>query len=384
VLPTVEQHSIAELLNSIKGWRVNLSAVSSYEEALKAMDKRQYDVYLVYHQLPESNGIEFLRKTENLRIAIESSASLPVILVMSDLEPDFASKAIKSGAADCLAMNHLTIFRLRQAVENAYEKFLLRKSIYEHRINLEKTHRQLQHKAQEIHSFYFTLSHELKTPLTSAREFLALMLDGIAGKLSAEQLEYIKLAKDSCDNLAAIVTDLIDTSHLDDGNLFINQKTALIEGIIVNAIDAKQSQAKQKGISISANFEKNMHPVLIDVKRIKQVMMHLLDNAIKYSPEGGKVEIKASNYQDEPAEILVEIIDNGCGIEEQHLPYIFDRLYQVKCDLVNKDVGLGMGLNLCKELIHLHHGEIWVESIAEKGSVFSFTLQAISHSEKES
>lgn len=133
--------------------------------------------------------------------------------------------------------------------------------------------------------------------------------------------------------------------------------------------------AERKGISLHDEIKHSLPDVYIDEQRITQVLTNLLTNAFKFTEDGGKVHVKVGDSADASESVLVSVVDTGRGIEADQLPHIFDRLYQVKRSDSHGEGGLGLGLNICKELVTLHKGNLWVESTPGAGSTFSFNVR---------
>ena len=244
---------------------------------------------------------------------------------------------------------------------------------------LERTNRDLLRRNQEIQNFYHTLSHELKTPLTSAREFVSIVMDGLAGPLTREQTEYLSIAQESCDHLRVCIDDLIDATRLETGKLALELKPAAFGPLLHRTLTTFRTRAAEKNVALVAEIPADLPDIPIDEVRITQVVTNLLNNAIKYTPSGGTITVKAGDAPDCVDLIEVSISDTGCGIKPEDQERIFDRLYQVKAGDATTEQGVGLGLYLSRELIQLHGGSIRVASEPGKGSTFSFLLPRSRH-----
>jgi len=238
---------------------------------------------------------------------------------------------------------------------------------------LEKTNLDLVMRNQEIQFFYHTLSHELKTPLTSAHEFVSIVMDGLAGEVNETQLSYLRIAKESCMQLAVYINDLLDATRLETGKLHVELHPASVEAVIQRAITMIQPAAAAKKIHLSAELDANLPDAVVDKSRILQILTNLLNNAVKFTPEGGSIVVKLA-LDPIRSEARISVTDTGCGIPTDQVEHIFDRLYQVKAGDTTSKGGIGLGLYLCRELVLLHGGKIWVESELGKGSIFSFVI----------
>src|ERR1044071_4218382 len=241
-------------------------------------------------------------------------------------------------------------------------------------VKLERSNKLLSQRNQEIQNFYHTLSHELKTPLTSAREFISITLDGLAGPINDTQKEYLNIAKESCDQLRACVNDLLDATRLETNKLALELKAIAVPALIQRVVASMGWMAAEKKIELRHVLQTGMQDVTLDEHRITQVLTNLLSNAIKHTPETGSIVITARDAPRRSELIEVSIKDSGKGIPREEHERIFDRLYQIKAGDAATEQGVGLGLYLCRELVQLHGGNIWVESEPGQGSTFSFLL----------
>lgn len=241
-------------------------------------------------------------------------------------------------------------------------------------VELEQTNQDLLRKNQEIQNFYHTLSHELKTPLTSAREFISIVMDGLAGPLNETQLEYLGIAKESCNQLRFCINDLLDASRLETGKLSIELKPTSLTPLVQRVVTVMTPFAAEKTIALNQEVQPDLPQVPLDETRMRQIITNLLNNAIKFTPVGGKILVKAGDAPGRPGLLQISVSDTGCGIPKEEQDRIFDRLYQIKAGDAATEQGIGLGLYLCRELVQLHGGTIWVESEPGKGSTFAFIV----------
>lgn len=219
--------------------------------------------------------------------------------------------------------------------------------------------------------FVSTVSHEFRTPLTSISLGVGLLLDNTLGEINDDQREIITAIRDEEVRLANLVSDLLDLSRIESGKIAINMKPASIRDIIGTTVKSLQEQAKNKGIDLGYYIDEEPPPVKADPERISTVLINLIGNALKFTPEGGKIEV-FSYYRDK--KVYVSVKDTGIGIPREYQEKIFEKFVQVKNN-VSQGKGTGLGLAISKKIIELHGGEIWVESKDGKGSTFTFTLK---------
>ena len=219
-------------------------------------------------------------------------------------------------------------------------------------------------------NFIATVSHELKTPLSSIKMSLKLLNDNRIGAVNNEQMELLTHIQEDSDRLLKITSELLDLSQVESGNLKLNFAMAKPEHIAKFAIDAVNFQAEQKLIQLELKSEGNLPEINVDVQKTVWVLVNFLSNALRYSSEKSKVLINVFS-KDNSIEFSVK--DFGKGIEEKYCKRLFDRYFQVPTDGQNKS-GSGLGLAISKDFIEAEGGEIWVESSVGEGSTFGFRL----------
>jgi signal transduction histidine kinase len=325
---------------------------------------------LLDYRLPDFDGLEFLAALAGE----DGQVSVPVIMLTGEGSEILVAKAMRVGAADYMPKSALSATSLRRSISNAVEKSKLRAAIAEQHRVLAQTNLELQRKNGEIQQFYHLLSHEMKTPLTSAREFVSIVLDGLGGPLSEAQREYLSYARESCDQMTLGLNDLLDSARLETGKLHIAPQPGCISTLVARVVVSMTPQAQDKSIHVKQSIAPDLPPVLMDEKRIMQVLTNLLSNALKFTPEGGEVGVTVGSDPERPQWILVSVSDTGRGIEPTQVDHVFDRLHQVRGGDAAIEGGLGLGLYICREVVTLHGGGIWVNSTLGKGSTFFFTV----------
>jgi PAS domain S-box-containing protein len=220
-------------------------------------------------------------------------------------------------------------------------------------------------------NFIATVSHELKTPISSIKMSARLLTDLRVGQLNAEQQELIRSITDDADRLLKITGELLNMSQVETGNIQLKLQPADPATIVDQAIQAVAFQAQQKNIHIHASIGEHLPMINADVEKTSWVLINFLTNAIKFSPEQSGVEVTTYFCKDK-VEFLVK--DHGRGIEEKYLPRIFERYFKVPG--THDRNGTGLGLSISKEFIEAQGGHIWVNSRLGEGSQFGFALTA--------
>ncbi len=225
------------------------------------------------------------------------------------------------------------------------------------------------------HEFVSVVSHELRTPLTSILGYAELLL---ARSFKPEdQRQFVQTVYDQADHLARLVDDLLNLSRLDAGTLKLNRWMVPLRQVITELVTQVGSLERHR-IVIRVNDV--LPPVYIDRDKVKQIIFNLITNAIKYSPDGGEIELEVQEPTALPADhppgrwLVVRVRDQGIGIAPEDLPRIWERFYRVDNTNTRRIGGTGLGLSIARALVELHGGRIWVESEVGRGSIFTFTL----------
>jgi signal transduction histidine kinase len=214
-----------------------------------------------------------------------------------------------------------------------------------------------------------TLSHELRTPLATIKGYsTALLLEGTVWS-DEKQHEFLQLIDAECDNLTAMINDMLDSSLIDVGRLVIERQPVRLPRLARQVADEMQSHSEIHRIAL--DFVSGFPIIDADPRRIKQVMRNILDNAIKYSPTGGMVIIRG---QVRPADVVVSISDQGVGISPEDLIPLFEKYFRVKSPTGYHVAGTGLGLPVARAIVEAHNGRIWAESKVGQGTTLYFSL----------
>ena len=225
---------------------------------------------------------------------------------------------------------------------------------------------------RERRLFVSNVSHELRTPLTSVKSYLEALDEGALSEPVAP--DFIKVSLDETNRMMRMVTDLLHLSRIDNVTSHLDVElinfTAFIT-FILNRFDKMRSQDEDKKYELVRDYPINSVWIEIDTDKMTQVIDNILNNAIKYSPDGGKITVSMKTTDDQ---MILSISDQGLGIPKQDLPKIFDRFYRVDRARSRAQGGTGLGLAIAKEIIKQHKGFIWAKSEYGKGSTFTIVL----------
>jgi two-component system phosphate regulon sensor histidine kinase PhoR len=217
--------------------------------------------------------------------------------------------------------------------------------------------------------FVANVSHELRTPLTTIKGYAETLLEGALKEEVA--FPFVQVIKRQSDRLAKIVEDLLTLSKIESKEFQLKIETFPLSELIEDVLNFIQEAAEKKKITISLELPASL-TVKADRNYLEQILINLIDNAIKYGGEGGKIIISA--IQINQIEIEVSVRDNGIGIPKEDLPRIFERFYRVDKGRSRELGGTGLGLSIVKHLVQAHGGRVRAESQLEEGSTFYFTL----------
>lgn len=223
-------------------------------------------------------------------------------------------------------------------------------------------------------NFVGNISHELKTPIFSIQGYLHTLLDG--GMYDENISEsYLRRAAQNADRLQNIVEDLEEISKLESGKLILHVSKFDIKALIQEVFDDLELAAAEKGITIRFKSNSNKsYNVQADREAIRQVLNNLITNAVKYGKDGGTIRV---GIYDVDSNVLIEVTDDGIGIEEQHVKHVFDRFYRADKSRSRNQGGSGLGLSIVKHIIEAHNQTITVRSTPNVGSTFGFTIKKV-------
>lgn len=213
------------------------------------------------------------------------------------------------------------------------------------------------------------LAHEMRTPLTSIKGYATALLMDEATFDEAAQREFLQIIDEECDLMGDLIHDLLESSIIDAGLLKIQPEPVMVPRLVRGVIDEIEHRTRRHRFLV--DLPPNLPLIEVDPNRVAQVLRNLLDNALKYSPEGGLIVVRAVVRGDE---VVISVADQGVGIAPEHLNRLFEKFYRVRTGLEHRVVGSGLGLPIARTIVESHGGRIWAESQVGQGSTFYFTL----------
>jgi signal transduction histidine kinase len=353
---------LQEMFSKEKPGSFQLTHLLRMSEALVHLAESEVDIVLLDMGLPDGHGLDTVRRAQAV------APGVPVIVLTGLDDEALAAEAMKEGAQDYLIKGQIESRALPRALRHAIERHRMQAESDQMRTN------QLQFKD----NFLSHVSHELRSPLNAIYQFVTILLDKLVGDLNAEQREYLDIVFRNVKQLQAMIDDLLEVTRGQGGQLTIELEETSVGEAIADAVNTLQGAAAAKGITLSSQCVDGLPQVCADPTRVRQILIILLDNAIKFTPANGAVTVRAQLFENDPNLVVLQVSDTGCGIAEGMTEHIFERLFQASDPSQAGRQGLGLGLYICKELVLRQGGRIWALSTPGQGAVMSVTLPVFS------
>lgn len=358
-----EPHLLDLLVDVISEEGYHVDGVATGTAALHIARNEEYHVALLDYQLGDMTGLAL---SKELRRA---APNLKVILMTAHASLDMAVKAIQADVYDYM-IKPIDSNHLKRSVANALEQYRL---LTENKLlvdTLQKTNRELAQLNEFKTKFFSIVTHDLRSPLTSIRGYAQLMLQ--KPDMGPEQLtQFLKIIISQSDQLGNLINDLMDVVSIQSGKLRVERALSDLGELLAAVQSRLVPLAAQRKVRFDVTTETALPPLLIDKRRIDQVLTNLIGNAFKHTPEDGRVTVRAAR---EGTAVRVTVSDTGEGIPPEALERVFEQFFQVESHASKKE-GLGLGLTIAREIVTAHNGDIGVTSEGVgKGAQFWFTL----------
>jgi two-component system sensor histidine kinase/response regulator len=312
------------------------------------------DLVLIDLKMPGMGGMELLERIGQIDPDIIS------IVITGYATIESAVEAMKLNAYDFLP-KPFTPDQLRIVIGRGLEK---------RRLAAESAH--LRREKEMMRENFITLvSHQLRSPLASVKQYFGVIREGFAGDVTNKQKEIIRKADDYIDSLLKLINDWLDVSRVEAGRIRDKSEPVSLAAVLTEAAEALKPQAQAKRVILELNLADNIPQLIGDPNCLKEAFLNLISNAIIYNREGGTVTVTAKEQDDD---LVVDVSDTGIGISKENLPFIFDEFFRVKSKETQHISGTGLGLPIAEKIIEAHHGCVKVASEPAKGTTFSILL----------
>jgi len=218
------------------------------------------------------------------------------------------------------------------------------------------------------------VSHELRTPLTALHQFITIPLDGLLGPLNDDQKESLGVALRNVKQLERLIRDLVESARVEAGKLTIEPSPTSLKQAVTEVLRTMRARAAEQGIALIDEVSPDLPRLMVDPGRLSQILINLLENATKFTPQGGRVTVRGTLDAQRPGLLTICVSDTGVGIDPKTMSRLFQRLFQEERETRASRKGLGLGLYISRELVVRQGGDMWVESEVGVGSRFFFSL----------
>ena len=360
---------VRDLLRDTGDGRYELRWVSSYEEGVRGACEGAADVVLVDYRLGAYDGIRFVREV------VGRGCKAPVILLTGQGDRAVDLAAMEAGAKDFLNKSQMSADLLERAIRYA----VAQRKAEDQRLTLlaERSARaELEAAAQAKDDFLAMLSHELRTPLTPVLMTVAMLEKDES--LPPGVRDDVAVIRRNLEIQVKLVDDLLDLTRVARGKFELQQDVTDVHDLVRHAVETTcRSDAKCQRLQFVTRTEARRHHVWGDKARLEQVLWNLLRNAVKFTPEGGRIEVATRNPRG--GGVAITVTDSGKGIDRANLPVIFNAFEQGGRNVTRQFGGLGLGLAICKAIVELHGGTIRADSEGhDRGATFTVTLPVTS------
>lgn len=350
------------------------------EEGWQQIQSDQFDLVLLDIMMPDINGLELLKRI------VPFDPDMVCIIITGYATVELAVQAIKEGAYDFIAKpfganallltirrglerRRLSLEARRLAQVEAEKEALERRKAELEREALERRAMELERLDRVKSAFTLTVAHELRAPIAAIQSYLRLMLDGYIPP--EQQRKYLVRAQQRTSAQLELIGDLLDLAHLQNPDLRIEHEPVNVAESLREICDLMSSRAQEKEIEFTVSIPEGAPTISADPKHIKQIWSNLVSNAIKYTNEGGAVDVTIA-VRDK--QVVTSVRDTGIGIVPEDLTRIFEEFYRTKAAKECSEMGAGLGLSIVKRIVGTYQGHIDVQSTVGEGSTFTVTL----------
>jgi len=324
--------------------------------------------------------------------SIEPDRAKSLLLKMPRAKPETITRIashLKAALDLILFSGHKQLLTSKMHLASVRESF---RSLEDKTAKLQEAYDRLKELDRLKSNFLATVSHELRTPLTSIIGYSEMLAEGLAGELQPEQKEFVQTIHEKGEQLLALIMGLLDLSKLESGTMSMRRNAVRIEAVLNEVLTTLAPTARKKNVNLRVELASDLGDIKGDAERLRQVFINLVDNALKFTPAGGSVTMRARNSGASPDdddagmalmaplrnEIEIRVLDTGIGIPERERAKVFDAFYQVDSSSTREYGGTGLGLSIVKRLVEAHGGTVAIDANQPTGTQFIVRIPTFS------
>ncbi|MEE3717244.1 response regulator [Tumidithrix elongata RA019] len=367
---------LEEFLSDFQKWQI--TSVDRLESAIALVGQQTFNVVLLDLSLPDSHGIETVTRLHS------AQTSLPIVVLTGLDDEEIGLEALREGAQDYLVKGTFDDRLLKRVISYSIERSQFQRVLQQTNEQLAAINLELVNTTRLKDEFLANMSHELRTPLNAILGMSEGLQEEVFGEINERQQKSIALIERSGRHLLELINDILDISKIEAGKLELNISSVSVQQLCEASFAFVKQQAAKKSIHLNMDIQENLGEILCDDRRMKQVLLNLLNNAVKFTMVGGSVTLVVKQVDDKAPfgsngdrasnSLSFSVIDTGIGISPEDMGKLFKPFVQIDGSLNRKYAGTGLGLTLVKQIIELHSGTIEVQSQPARGSCFTVTI----------